>query len=127
MDAVKRLISKQFPKVRSLGFLTPHISNNRLQLQPSRQKLSLKSDTANKALDDLATLSSIGITSDGELVVKDLGAQISWRTVFLTEYVRFLTHFLRGLVKLLVPGWTFDYTSVILSLPCSLLWQGLQA
>ena len=26
--------------------------------------------------------------SQGELVVKDLGPQISWRTVFLIEYVR---------------------------------------
>ena len=25
---------------------------------------------------------------DGELQVKDLGAQISWRTVFIVEYVR---------------------------------------
>ena len=52
----------------------------------SRQKLSLKGDK--KALPDDATLASVGITDGGELVVKDLGPQISWRTVFMVEYVR---------------------------------------
>ncbi|KAF8576104.1 hypothetical protein K439DRAFT_690815 [Ramaria rubella] len=53
---------------------------------PDRQKVSLKSDSTNKALDDETTLASLGIVSDGELVVKDLGPQISWKTVFLIEY-----------------------------------------
>ncbi|KDQ14837.1 hypothetical protein BOTBODRAFT_32192 [Botryobasidium botryosum FD-172 SS1] len=58
---------------------------------PERQRLSLLESP--KPLDDEATLSSAGdalYTSnpggEGVLVVKDLGPQISWRTVFLVEY-----------------------------------------
>ena len=54
-----------------------------LQLYVERQKLSLKGET--KAFDDNAT----GVRDRGKLVVKDLGPQVSWRTVFVTEYVRF--------------------------------------
>ncbi|KAF8526283.1 3-oxo-5-alpha-steroid 4-dehydrogenase-domain-containing protein [Hysterangium stoloniferum] len=66
---VKQALAKHFPK-----------------FQPDRQKVSLKSDSTNKALDDQATLVGLGIKSSGELVVKDLGPQISWKTVFLVEY-----------------------------------------
>jgi very-long-chain enoyl-CoA reductase len=43
-----------------------------------------------KALDDEAKISTVlGDKLEGaELQVKDLGPQISWRTVFLIEYVR---------------------------------------
>ncbi|GJJ08708.1 hypothetical protein Clacol_002927 [Clathrus columnatus] len=70
IEQVKRDIAKKLPK-----FLA------------ERQKLSLKKDKANKALDDQATLISLGVDSNEELVVKDLGPQISWKTVFLVEYV----------------------------------------
>lgn len=40
-----------------------------------------------KALADEVTLQAAGISEAGELSVKDLGPQISWRTVFLVEYV----------------------------------------
>jgi len=102
----------------------------RIQFQPNRQKLSLKGDTANRALDDLSTLSSLGITTDGELVVKDLGPQISWKIVFLTEYVPLFTQFFMTWLNygtLTIAGRTFDYTSAILSLPCILLWKRFRA
>ncbi|KAI0277508.1 3-oxo-5-alpha-steroid 4-dehydrogenase-domain-containing protein [Russula aff. rugulosa BPL654] len=54
------------------------------QLYVERQKLSLKSD--GKSLDDDSILATAGIHDGGELVVKDLGPQVSWRTVFVTEY-----------------------------------------
>ncbi|KAH9997146.1 3-oxo-5-alpha-steroid 4-dehydrogenase-domain-containing protein [Russula compacta] len=54
------------------------------KLYVERQKLAAKGEA--KALDDDAILAAAGIRDGGELVVKDLGPQISWRTVFLTEY-----------------------------------------
>lgn len=51
----------------------------------SRQKLSLKGEK--KTLSDETTLASLGIADEGELAVKDLGPQISWKTVFVIEYV----------------------------------------
>ncbi|KAI9454756.1 3-oxo-5-alpha-steroid 4-dehydrogenase-domain-containing protein [Lactarius psammicola] len=54
------------------------------RLYVERQKLILKGDA--KALDDDATLAAAGVHDGGEVVVKDLGPQVSWRTVFLTEY-----------------------------------------
>ncbi|KAG6895296.1 hypothetical protein C0992_002095 [Termitomyces sp. T32_za158] len=50
----------------------------------ARQKLSLKNDKAN--LDDEKKIVDLVGEKGGELQVKDLGSQISWRTVFLIEY-----------------------------------------
>ncbi|KII89682.1 hypothetical protein PLICRDRAFT_39817 [Plicaturopsis crispa FD-325 SS-3] len=50
----------------------------------TRQKLTVKGDK--KALADDATLRKAGIVDGEEISVKDLGPQISWRTVFLVEY-----------------------------------------
>lgn len=50
------------------------------QFYPARQKITLK-DSKN-TLNDEAKL-----VDAGELLVKDLGPQISWKTVFLVEYV----------------------------------------
>ncbi|KAL1741907.1 3-oxo-5-alpha-steroid 4-dehydrogenase-domain-containing protein [Schizophyllum fasciatum] len=52
----------------------------------TRQKLSAPSDK--KALaDELPVREVFAGKSEGKLVVKDLGPQISWKTVFLIEYV----------------------------------------
>ncbi|TRM64762.1 3-oxo-5-alpha-steroid 4-dehydrogenase-domain-containing protein [Schizophyllum amplum] len=56
------------------------------QFHLSRQKLSVPSDK--KAIVDETRVQDLfADASAGELVVKDLGPQISWRTVFLIEYV----------------------------------------
>ncbi|KAG6336375.1 hypothetical protein ID866_2732 [Astraeus odoratus] len=50
----------------------------------SRQKVTLK-DSRN-ALQREDKLADAGVPDGGELLVKDLGHQISWKTVFLVEY-----------------------------------------
>jgi len=54
------------------------------RLYVDRQKLSLKGEA--KSLDNDVILAAAGVRDGGELIVKDLGPQVSWRTVFLTEY-----------------------------------------
>ena len=44
-----------------------------------------------KTLDDNTILAAAGVRDGDELVLKDLGSQVSWKTVFLVEYVRFLS------------------------------------
>ena len=70
----------------TLAFVFPSHSRV-LQLYVERQKLSLKGEA--KSLNDDSILAAAGIRDGGELVVKDLGPQVSWRTVFVTEYVCF--------------------------------------
>ncbi|KAI0784549.1 3-oxo-5-alpha-steroid 4-dehydrogenase-domain-containing protein [Abortiporus biennis] len=50
-----------------------------------RQAYTVKGEK--KTLADETTLNAAGIAEGGELVVKDLGPQIGWQTVFLIEYV----------------------------------------
>ncbi|KAG1738438.1 3-oxo-5-alpha-steroid 4-dehydrogenase-domain-containing protein [Suillus paluster] len=64
---VKSAIAKKYPKF--------HLD---------RQKITLK-DSKNLLTDDV-TLKDAGVVEGGELSVKDLGAQVSWKTVFLVEY-----------------------------------------
>ena len=55
------------------------------QFYPARQKITLK-DSKN-TLNDEVKFVDAGLVDGGELLVKDLGHQISWKTVFLIEYV----------------------------------------
>lgn len=69
-----------------------------LRLAVSRQRLTLPASsranssavqkkTKPQALEDERSLISYGIRSGSTVVVKDLGPQISWRTVFFLEYL----------------------------------------
>ena len=86
---VKAAITAKFPKVRvyiSLFVSCPLTLGE--QFGAARQKITVKG--GKKPLADETKLSTIlgANLQDGQLQVKDLGAQISWRTVFLVEYVR---------------------------------------
>jgi hypothetical protein len=86
---VKAALVAKVPRVYFSPYMGPWwfflMSARALQLYVARQKLTLKGET--KALDDDATLVAVGVLDGSEVVVKDLGPQISWRTVFLVEYV----------------------------------------
>jgi len=95
-------------------FCFPHIWNAFLQLYVERQKLSLKGDA--KALDNNAVLAAAGVCDGGELVLKDLGPQVSWKTVFLVEYVRLLVLSLcRALTEKNKTGWPTRHSSDFVS------------
>ncbi|KLO13034.1 hypothetical protein SCHPADRAFT_874581 [Schizopora paradoxa] len=75
----------------------------------ARQKISLKGDR--KALSDEDQLQELEIKDGAELTVKDLGPQISWRTVFLIEYVGpLLIHPIFYFSQKLVYGKTFEHS-----------------
>ena len=85
---IKQSIAAKFPKVRvsRSGLLRNVLSGNvGTKFYASRQKITLKGDR--KILPDHTTLNQAGIVDGSELLVKDLGPQISWRVVFLVEYV----------------------------------------
>jgi len=85
---VKVAIAKKFLKVSPslVSILTLHgITLDVFQFYPARQKITLKDSKS--ALNDEVQLVDAGVVDGGELLVKDLGHQISWKTVFLIEYV----------------------------------------
>lgn len=72
IEDVKKLLRVKFPK-----------------LLMERQRLTLPAtspDAKGRAPKDSESLTAAGLANGGTLYLKDLGPQISWTTVFLTEY-----------------------------------------
>jgi hypothetical protein len=74
-----------------------------------RQKITLK-DSKNLLADDV-TLKDAGVIEGGELSVKDLGPQVSWKTVFLVEYVSALCICWLSVTDIAFLGWPVVYPS----------------
>ncbi|PWN49686.1 hypothetical protein IE53DRAFT_380351 [Violaceomyces palustris] len=68
----------------SLAQLKKLIHSKNSKLHPSRQRIT-KEDKS-PLLDDAKSLSQLGLTSGETVYLKDLGPQVAWSTVFLTEY-----------------------------------------
>lgn len=62
-------------------------------IRPVRQRLTLPMSAADRkkqhpiVLEDKKTLSQYGLKEGASVVVKDMGPQISWRAVFIFEYL----------------------------------------
>ncbi|PWY98324.1 hypothetical protein BCV70DRAFT_202105 [Testicularia cyperi] len=83
--------SKGFPLKLSLGSanstlleLKKSIARSHPRLSIQRQRITTQDKVA--LLEDDKSLTSLGVQSGHVLYVKDLGPQIGWTTVFLTEY-----------------------------------------
>lgn len=114
---LKQRIHALEPRVRQFLYHwhRPSYANRMcLKLYPSRQKLSIKGDK--KALAD-----DTNLTDGMEVTIKDLGPQISWRTVFIVEYVSFLPVVQYPLANC-SQGRTTAHTSAVLLLPEFVLW-----
>jgi len=72
-------------------------------------------------LADDVTLKDAGVEEGGELSVKDLGPQVSWKTVFLVEYVSVLS-IPGSLVTDTSLGWPVVHPPSDLLLPQVILW-----
>lgn len=98
---------------------------------PDRQ--GFKNDPKGKMLKDSDTLENIGFSKKGTLYFKDLGPQVGWTTVFLTEYagplVIYLIFYIRPsiiygpaaaaeprapVVNIAAACWTFHYAKRLL-------------
>lgn len=68
----------------TLGELKKQIASKLPKLTTERQRIT--TEDKKPLLDDDKSLADLGVSSGQTLYVKDLGPQIGWRTVFLTEY-----------------------------------------
>ncbi|KAF5341829.1 hypothetical protein D9611_001359 [Ephemerocybe angulata] len=80
-------ISVEVEEGSTIGELKQKINRKFPKFSTSRQKITLKGDR--KPLDDATKIETVfgGKLEGAELQVKDMGPQISWKTVFLIEYV----------------------------------------
>ncbi|KAG6833104.1 hypothetical protein H0H87_011212 [Tephrocybe sp. NHM501043] len=77
-------IAVEYTSATTVADVKAQVASKFPKFYVARQKLTLKAERA--SLDDAKKIVEIVGEKGGELQVKDLGAQISWRTVFLIEY-----------------------------------------
>lgn len=77
----------EVPADSTVQILKRAVLSSRVGLQPSRQRLTIAGTSKPLVLEDGKTLSSYGIKDGSTVTVKDIGPQISWRTVFILEYL----------------------------------------
>jgi very-long-chain enoyl-CoA reductase len=65
------------------------VERQRLTLPPAPES----KDGKGRAPKDTESLVAAGLENGGTLYLKDLGAQVSWTTVFVIEYVSATTEF----------------------------------
>ncbi|KAG7446744.1 uncharacterized protein BT62DRAFT_980410 [Guyanagaster necrorhizus] len=69
----------------TVGDIKAEVAHKIPKFYVSRQKITLKNEK--KALEDEIKLADVGLGSGGDLEVKDLGPQLSWKLVFIIEYL----------------------------------------
>ncbi|KAK0219803.1 3-oxo-5-alpha-steroid 4-dehydrogenase-domain-containing protein [Armillaria fumosa] len=69
----------------TVGDVKAKIAQKIPKFYASRQKITLKNEK--KALGDEIKLSDVGLGNGSDLEVKDLGPQLSWRLVYIIEYL----------------------------------------
>lgn len=83
------------------------VQEKKKQLSPERQRLT--TEDKRPLTDDARSLADEGIKAGDTLYVKDLGPQVAWRTVFLTEY--FGPLFIHPLIYYAAPSlWPRSFT-----------------
>lgn len=91
---VKAAIHAKFPKVRGHRCGREKSSADGCQLVANRQRLT-SPQTEGKPVpltDDKASLGSYGVGQGATLRLKDLGAQVPYRLLYVCEYVSFRLH-----------------------------------
>ncbi|GAC93657.1 hypothetical protein PHSY_001222 [Pseudozyma hubeiensis SY62] len=83
--------SKGFPLTVSLSSQKATLGEVKKQIASASRKLTterqrITTDDKKPLLDDDKSLADLGVSAGETLYVKDLGPQIGWKTVFLTEY-----------------------------------------
>lgn len=83
--------SKGFPVTVSLASSKATLADVKKQIASASKKLTFErqritTEDKKPLLEDDRSLSELGLKSGQTVYVKDLGPQISWKTVFLTEY-----------------------------------------
>ncbi|EFX76310.1 hypothetical protein DAPPUDRAFT_199063 [Daphnia pulex] len=68
----------------TLKELKTQIHRLKSHLYPDRQEF--RQEPRGKGLDESKTVAALGLKDKSKLYLKDLGPQIAWKTVFLTEY-----------------------------------------